>query len=88
MKTEFKSSFIKDLKKVKSDKLKQQLLDVIAQIETSKSMTELDHMKKLRGADNYYRIRIGNYRLGLKVVNDVVIVIRFMDRKDIYRYFP
>ena len=88
MKTEFKSSFIKDLKKIKADKLKQQLLDVIAQIETSKSMTELDHMKKLRGADNYYRIRIGNYRLGLKVVNDVVIVIRFMDRKDIYRNFP
>lgn len=88
MKTEFKSSFIKDLKKIKSDKVKQQLLDVIAQIETSKSMTELDHTKKLRGAENYYRIRIGSYRLGLKVVNDVVFVIRFMDRKDIYRYFP
>ena len=88
MKTEFKSSFVKDVKKIKSGKLKQQLLDVIAQIETSKNLSELENAKKLRGAENYYRIHIGSYRLGLKVVDHVVIVIRFMDRKDIYRYFP
>lgn len=87
MKTEFKSSFIKDLKKVKSGKLKQQLLEVIAQVEASKHLSELEHLKKLRGAENYYRIRIGDFRLGLKFENNVVIVIRFMDRKDIYRYF-
>jgi mRNA interferase RelE/StbE len=72
---------------VKSGKLKQQLLEVIAQVEASKHLSELEHLKKLRGAENYYRIRIGDFRLGLKFENNVVIVIRFMDRKDIYRYF-
>ena len=88
MKTEFKSSFLKDLKKVKSGKLKRQLLDVITEVEACASLSEMDHVKKLHGAENYYRIRIGEYRLGLKLENNTVTFVRFLDRKDIYRYFP
>ena len=88
MKTEFKSSFTKDLKKVSSGDVKRQLLEVIAQVENSKNLLEIEHVKKLRGAENYYRIRVGDYRLGLKVENNTVIFVRFLDRKDIYRYFP
>lgn len=88
MKTEFKSSFLKDLKKVKSGKIKQQLLDVITQVEISNNLSEIAHVKKLHGVESYYRIRVGEYRLGLKVENNIVIFVRFLDRKDIYRYFP
>ncbi|MBP1468695.1 type II toxin-antitoxin system RelE/ParE family toxin [Candidatus Chloroploca sp. M-50] len=38
--------------------------------------------------DPYYRIRIGDYRLGLFVEDDTITVVRFLHRRDIYRYFP
>jgi mRNA interferase RelE/StbE len=88
LKTEFKSSFLKDLKKIRSGNVKRQLLEVISEVENSKNLSEIEHVKKLRGVENYYRIRIGDYRLGLKVENNIVIFVRFLDRKDIYRYFP
>lgn len=88
MKTEFKSSFVKDLKKVKSGDLKRRLLEVIERVENCQSLLEIENVKKLQGAKDYYRIRIGEYRLGLKVENNVVLFIRFLDRKDICRYFP
>jgi len=68
--------------------VKRQLLEVISEVENSQNLSEIEHVKKLRGAENYYRIRIGDYRLGLKVENNIVIFVRCLDRKDIYRYFP
>ena len=88
MKVEFKSSFIKDLKKVKAKPLRTQVLEIIEKVEDSPSISELAHVKKLRGGDIYYRIRLGDYRIGLKIENETVYFIRFLHRKDIYRYFP
>ena len=88
MKTEYKSSFVKDLKKVKSGDVKQRLLKVMEQVENCQNLLEIENVKKLHGAKDYYRIRIGEFRVGLKVEDNVVIFIRFLDRKDIYRYFP
>jgi mRNA-degrading endonuclease RelE of RelBE toxin-antitoxin system len=38
--------------------------------------------------DNYYRIRIWDYRLWIKNDDDKCIVLRFKHRKDIYKNFP
>ena len=37
---------------------------------------------------SYYRIRIGDYRIGIKGEGDVIVLMRVMHRKDIYRVFP
>ena len=42
----------------------------------------------MSGKGNYYRIRVGNYRLGIKLSEQTIILLRFMNRKDIYKYFP
>lgn len=34
------------------------------------------------------RLRIGDYRLGMIVEGEVVEIVRFLHRRDIYRYFP
>jgi mRNA interferase RelE/StbE len=88
MKLEFKSSFLKDLKKIKEKQLQSQIRELIEKVEASANITELDHTKKLSGSDEYYRIRIGDYRVGLKIENNIIYFIRFLHRKDIYRYFP
>jgi len=88
VKVEFKSSFVKDLKKIKEKQLQGQIRELIEKVESSANITELDNTKKLSGSDVYYRIRLGDYRIGLKIENNTVYFIRFLHRKDIYRYFP
>ena len=51
-------------------------------------MGDLPNLKKLKGAKNYFRLKLGDYRIGLTLENNIVIFVRFLDRKDIYKYFP
>ncbi len=88
MNVEFKSSFVKDLKKIKEKKLQGQIRELIEKVEASAGITEIENMKKLTGSDTYYRVRLGDYRVGLKIENNVIFFVRFLHRKDIYRYFP
>ncbi len=87
MKIEFKSSFATDLKKIDRP-LAQRLRKVIEQIEAVDSLSEIPNLKKIRGHGNYYRVRIGDYRVGLTFDGQTVEFVRFLNRKDIYRYFP
>lgn len=49
---------------------------------------EIKNIKKMEKGDNYYRIRIGDFRLGLKIDQKEAIFIRLLNRKDIYKFFP
>jgi mRNA-degrading endonuclease RelE of RelBE toxin-antitoxin system len=42
----------------------------------------------MRGYTNRYRIRIGDYRVGIEVNEDVIEVMRVLHRRELYRYFP
>jgi mRNA interferase RelE/StbE len=84
----FRRSFAKDLKKIRRKALRQDVQDVIEQLEQRTSVHDIPNVKHLTSAGSYYRIRIGEYRLGLLVEDDTVTVVRFLHRRDIYRYFP
>lgn len=84
----FKQSLLKDLKKVQDKGLLKRVQTVIEEIESADSVNELRQFRKLEGSDFYYRIRIGDYRLGLRLEGDTVTLVRFLHRKEIYRYFP
>lgn len=88
MKVSFRRSFAKDLKKIRSKALLHAVQDVIEQLEQRQSLHEIPNVKHLTSEGSYYRIRIGEYRLGLLVDDDTVTVVRFLHRRDIYRYFP
>ena len=88
MKVEFKNSFAKDLQRIKGEKIKEQVGKVIEQVEGADDLQSLRNLKKLHGVDNYYRIKLGDYRIGLIVEKDVIVFVRLLHRKDIYRYFP
>jgi mRNA interferase RelE/StbE len=47
-------------------------------------------VEKLTGYQEYYKIRFGSYRVGLRIdfVNKVIEFRRVLHRKDIYRRFP
>jgi mRNA interferase RelE/StbE len=88
LRVEFKSSFVRDLKKVKDRELKDRIRDVIELTERARSLQEIENIKKLKGGDRYYRIRVGDYRLGLLVEGDTITFVRCLHRRDVYRYFP
>jgi len=88
VKISFRRSFAKDLKKIRQQALRQELQAVLEQIEQSTSLHDLPNVKHLTSEGSYYRIRIGDYRLGLLLEDDVVTVVRFLHRRDLYRYFP
>jgi mRNA interferase RelE/StbE len=65
-----------------------QVREAIDLAELAENLQQITHLKKLRGGENYYRIKLGDYRIGVIVENEVITFVRFLHRKDIYRYFP
>jgi mRNA interferase RelE/StbE len=88
MKVEVQKSFEKDIAKVKDKGLAIKVLAIINLLKSIGKLSEIPKLKKLNANDTYYRIRVGDYRIGLKVNNETLILLRFMDRKDIYKFFP
>ena len=89
MKVTFKKSFIKDLKThLKNNKLLSQIRNIIEEVEDTQNISMIKNLKKLKAEGSYYRIRAGNYRLGLIIKNGDVFFVRVLHRRDIYRFFP
>jgi len=84
----FEKSFLKDIKKLNDKVVASKLKDMIVQFETVDTLNDFVNIKKLKGHSLYFRLKIGNYRLGFKVENNQIELIRFLHRKDIYRLFP
>ncbi|MBK1693149.1 plasmid stabilization protein [Chromatium weissei] len=85
----YTQSFNRDLDKIMHlPVVKQRLAHLLLALQQAASLTELNGVKKLQGYDGYYRIRISDYRLGLKQTEKHIEVVRFLHRKDIYRLFP
>jgi mRNA interferase RelE/StbE len=89
VKTQFKESFAKDLKKRSREKnLLARVKEIIKAMEAAQSLDELNNVKKLKAEGGYYRIRLGDYRIGLKIEGETVVFVRFLHRSEVYRYFP
>lgn len=88
MKTEFRKSFAKDLKKIKDKSLLTKLKKAIEAVEAASGLSTITNLKKLKAEGNYYRIRVGDYRIGLLLDVNTFIFIRCLHRREIYKYFP
>ena len=51
-------------------------------------ITAVSGVRRLRAEGQHYRIRIGDYRLGITMDGETAVLIRFLPRGEIYRYFP
>ena len=74
------SSFKKDIAKITSQNLSSKLKEVIQEVEDADNLFEIRKMEKLTKKKEYYRIRTGYYRIGIKYEKDQVIFIRFLHR--------
>ena len=89
MKVEFDKSFEKSLGKIHDPRIFQRLERIITHLEISSSLSQEPNIKKLSGYSNYFRLRIGDYRVGFELVGrNTIRFILIAHRKDIYTLFP
>ena len=88
MKTAFTNAFLRDVRKLPDQAIREQVRNAIVTVEAAPDLRSVPNLKKLSGGGPYYRIRLGDHRVGLAVRDDVVTFVRVLPRKDIYRYFP
>lgn len=89
MKVEFDHSFLKSLRKLKDVQLREKVEQLILSLEQTDSLSKISSVQKIVGFKCYYRVRIGDYRLGLeKLSTHSVRLIVIAHRKDIYNLFP
>jgi len=88
LKVRFKASFASDLRALKDKPLFDRVKALITNVESTESLEEIPNLKKLRGGRAYYRVRVGDYRVGIAVEGEVVVFVRLLHRREVYRYFP
>jgi mRNA interferase RelE/StbE len=88
VKVEFAPSFRKDLKQVRDAALLQRVATVIVKMEDAAVLAEVTQIKAMKGHPFYFRCRVGDYRPGFEWNGERVLLLRFLNRKEIYRRFP
>lgn len=65
MRVEYLEKFSKDIDKISVKSVKLSVRRLILQIEAAESFASIPHVKKLTGFKSAYRIRVGDYRIGI-----------------------
>lgn len=88
MEVQFKKSFIKDIGALKDSAVRKKLKGVIESAKAASTLADIANLKKRKGKGSYYRVRLGEYRVGLIFDEGRLTFVRVLHRKEIYRYFP
>ena len=90
METVYRPAFLRDLKKLKKQK---SIYDrvyalVFETLPEAESLNDLTGVKAMSGYPGSFRIRLGQYRVGVEYDGERLDVMRVLHRREFYRYFP
>jgi mRNA-degrading endonuclease RelE of RelBE toxin-antitoxin system len=86
---EYRQAFLKDLKQLKSSSSYQSIYDLaFTTLPSINTLQDISDIKAMKGYAGRYRIRIGDYRIGIEVNENVIEIMRVLHRREFYRYFP
>ena len=88
MEVTFDKSFSKSLDKINDKIVLKRIEKVILQCEKAAELNQISNLKKMVGFKNYYRIKSGDYRIGVEITDQIIDFIIIAHRKDIYNRFP
>ena len=88
MEIRYHTRFYRDTRRIRSRDLSSRLERTIAELRAASSIMEVRGVQPMTGQQNYYRIRIGDYRLGLKLEDNTAVLLKFGHRQDFYSRFP
>jgi mRNA interferase RelE/StbE len=88
-KVEYKKRFLKELSKLPKE-IQAQAETVVFEDLICENPFDLGYLERMRGYPGKYKIRIGQYRIGISVDKHKRLIVcnRTAHRKDIYRLFP
>jgi mRNA interferase RelE/StbE len=77
------------LRKLKDPNVLARIEATIVALEQATHLSEIRNIRKLKGFKTYFRIKLGEYRIGLELMEGGTIrLILVLHRKDIYNEFP
>ncbi len=88
MQIEFSIKFRGQYYALRNEVLRNRLGEVALSIENAATIHDIPNLKKLKGYTSSWRIRMGDYRIGVQIKGDTVIFADFDLREDIYSLFP
>jgi mRNA interferase RelE/StbE len=88
VKVRFRTSFARDLEAIHDRAVVRRVHQAIEAVEKAGSLKEVSGVTKLAGTSEFYRVRIGEYRIGLAIEGGEVEFVRCLHRREIYRHFP
>ena len=88
MQIEYDGRFTRDLRRVRNQQIFARVQRKIEELKAVSSLGDVTGVEKLRSSRNFYRIRIGVYRLGLELEVNKVKLVRFRHRREFYRSYP
>lgn len=89
MKVEYRQLFLKDLKKLKKTEFYDRVYELVfMSLVVADDLQNFTNVKAMVGHPNHYRIRMGDYRIGLIIQDDSIEMMRVLHRREFYRYFP
>jgi mRNA interferase RelE/StbE len=86
---EYTKRFLKELSAL-STEIQARVEPIVFHDLESENPFELGYLEKMKGYPDKYKIRIGDYRIGITVEkgNKVLVCERIAHRREIYRIFP
>ena len=88
-KVEYKKQFLKELSKLPKSVQAQAEKTVFEDL-LCENPFDLGYLEQMKGYPGKYKIRIGQYRIGITAdkLEKIIVCNRIAHRKDIYRVFP
>ena len=83
-----KKPAIKDIESLQPSYHKRIVEIVFKFLPTITNLNQISDCQKIKGYDKFYRIRVGDYRIGFELRDNQIVIYRIMHRKDIYKHFP
>ena len=88
MTIEYRKKFLKELSKIPLPYRTNIENFVFEYLPKLKSINEANRIEKMKGYHDYYKIRFGSYRVGIRFSDKILTLERVLHRKEIYKYFP
>ena len=88
-KVEYTKRFLKDLADLPAE-IQERVEPIVFQELESENPFDLGYLEKMKGYPDKYKIRLGDYRIGITLDKQTKTLIcqRIGHRKDIYKIFP
>lgn len=88
MKVIFRSSFLKDIKKLKSKSTTDLIHSVIENCEKATAISDIKHCEPLQSRGKFFKLKYGQYRFGVFIDKGTIEFLKFGTRQNFYKDFP